>query len=160
DTLAGRIAAVLEVSLTELAAELLGLPGSAGRDRLTAAAIRGVPQVIAIGELDAARVHDSPPGRLTCDFAGDRYLRTTRQENDRLGQEIANKASAARGPTTVVIPQRGLSALDIEGGSFWWPEADAALTQSLKNWISPSVQVREFDLHINDEAFAEVVVEM
>src|SRR5262249_36327413 len=49
DVLAGRVAAVLDLTLTELAAELTGAPGGAGPDRLTAAALRGVPQVIARG---------------------------------------------------------------------------------------------------------------
>src|SRR5437763_634856 len=64
----------------------------------------------------------------------------------------------ARGPTTVLIPRRGLSALDAAGGPFWWPEADAALAQSLSNWVSPHVRVRELDLHVNDPAFAAAAV--
>ncbi|MSR53290.1 MAG: UPF0261 family protein, partial [Gemmataceae bacterium] len=45
----GLIAGVLDVTTTELADELVGGILSAGRDRLTAAAIRGVPQVISLG---------------------------------------------------------------------------------------------------------------
>ena len=55
----------------------------------------------------------------------------------------------------MLVPLRGVSALDREGGSFWYPEADAALFQSLRNWMSPDVQLMELDLHINDPAFAE-----
>ena len=82
-------------------------------------------------------------------------LRTTPEENDRLGKEIAEKASAARGPTAVLIPLRGVSAIDREGQPFWWPGADAALFQSLRQWISPRVELIELDVHINDPAFAE-----
>jgi uncharacterized protein (UPF0261 family) len=96
--------------------------------------------------------------RLLATFAGVEYLRTTPAENDRLGREVAHKASAARGPTVIVLPRAGLSALDVEGGPFWWPEADAALVQSLANWISPHVRVHELDLHVNDPAFAATVV--
>jgi uncharacterized protein (UPF0261 family) len=158
DVLAGRVSAVLELSLTELAAELLGLPGGAGPDRLTAAALRGLPQVVVMGGLDAVRVDQSRPDRRMSEFDGAMYQRTTPDENDRLGQEVANKASAARGPTAVLIPRRGLSALDNEGGPFWWPDANAALVQSFRNWVSPSVRGRELDLHVNDSAFAEVAV--
>jgi uncharacterized protein (UPF0261 family) len=163
DVLAGRVAAVLDVTLTELAAELTGAPGGAGPDRLTAAALRGVPQVIALGGLDAisARGGREPPvPRRTAEIGGVVYARTTPEQNDRLGQEIAHKASAARGPTVVLVPRRGLSVLDAEGGPFWWPEADAALAQSLRNWISPHVRLRELDLHINDPAFAAAAVEV
>src|SRR6185437_4748863 len=85
-------------------------------------------------------------------------MRTTPDENDALGKEIAHKASAARGPTAVLVPLRGVSALDAEGQPFWWPQADAALFQSLRNWMSPQVRLIELDLHINDSAFAETAV--
>ena len=82
-------------------------------------------------------------------------MRTTPEENDLLGKEIAHKASAARGPTAVLVPLRGVSALDHEGGPFWALAADAALFQSLRNWMSPDVALVELDLHINEPAFAE-----
>jgi uncharacterized protein (UPF0261 family) len=82
-------------------------------------------------------------------------MRTTPEENDALGKEIALKASAAGGPVAVLVPLRGVSALDAEGQPFWWPEADRALFQSLRLWMSPHVRLVELDLHINDAAFAE-----
>src|SRR5439155_8954574 len=86
-------------------------------------------------------------------------MRTTPAENDQLGKQIAEKASAARGPTAVLVPLRGVSAIDRQGQPFWWPEADQALFQSLRNWISPSVRLVELDLHINDPAFAETAAQ-
>jgi uncharacterized protein (UPF0261 family) len=86
-------------------------------------------------------------------------MRTTPDENDRLGKEIAEKASAARGPTAVLIPRRGVSAIDAEGKPFWWPEADVALFESLRHWMSPHVELVELDLHINDPEFARMAVE-
>jgi uncharacterized protein (UPF0261 family) len=121
DVLAGRIAAVLDLTLTELAAELLGLPAGAGPDRLTAAGMRGLPQVIAPGGLDC-----SP------------------ELFDRLGQEIANKASAAAGPVTILVPSQMASPI---------------LAQSLHNWLSPRVRVRHLDCDVNDPAFAAAAVE-
>jgi uncharacterized protein (UPF0261 family) len=126
DILAGRISAVLDLTLTELAADLLDLPGGAGPDRLTAAALRGIPQVIALGGLDVV------DGR-----------QMTAEENDELGREIANKASAARGPATILVPLRNVSPV---------------LIRSLGNWISPSVRIRELDLHFNDPEFAAALV--
>jgi uncharacterized protein (UPF0261 family) len=158
----GLIRGVLDVTTTELADELVGGELSAGRDRLTAAALRGVPQVISLGALDM--VNFGPRATVPEKFKDRRLyqhnpnitlMRTTPDENDKLGKEIAEKASAARGPTAVLVPLRGVSAIDREGQPFWWPEADAALFQSLRNWISPQVRLIELDLHINDPAFAE-----
>jgi uncharacterized protein (UPF0261 family) len=162
----GMIQGVLDITTTELADELVGGILSAGRDRLTAAGLRGVPQVISLGALDM--VNFGPPDTVPDRFRGRRFyqhnptvtlMRTTPEENDRLGKEIAEKASAACGPTAVLVPLRGVSAIDREGQPFWWPEADAALFQSLRHWISPRVQLLELDLHINDSAFAETAVQ-
>jgi uncharacterized protein (UPF0261 family) len=158
----GLIAGVLDLTTTELADELVGGVLTAGPDRLTAAALRGVPQVISLGALDM--VNFGPPQTVPEKFRGRRFyqhnptvtlMRTTPDENDQLGKEIAHKASAAKGPTAVLVPRRGVSAIDVEGKPFWCPEADAALFQSLRNWMSPHVRLIELDLHINDPAFAE-----
>jgi uncharacterized protein (UPF0261 family) len=158
----GLIRGVLDVTTTELADELVGGVLSAGRDRLTAAGLRGVPQVISLGALDM--VNFGPPDSVPEKFKGRRFyqhnptvtlMRTTPEENDQLGKEIAQKASAARGPTTVMVPLRGVSAIDKEGQPFWWPEADATLFASLRQWMSPHVRLIEMDLHINDPQFAQ-----
>ncbi len=163
----GQIAGVLDLTTTELADELVGGVLSAGPDRLTAAALRGVPQVISLGALDM--VNFGPPDTVPEKFRGRRFhqhnpsvtlMRTTPEENDLLGKEIAHKASAARGPTAVLVPLRGVSALDREGGAFWDPAADAALFQSLRNWMSRDAKLIELDLHINDPAFAEAAANM
>jgi uncharacterized protein (UPF0261 family) len=55
----------------------------------------------------------------------------------------------------VLLPLKGVSAIDAEGKPFWWPEADAALFQSIRNWVHPPGLLAEYDLHVNDPAFAE-----
>ena len=158
----GLIRGALDLTTTELADELVGGILSAGPDRLTAAAMRGVPQVISLGALDM--VNFGPSETVPEKFRERLFyqhnpnvtlMRTTPAENDRLGREIAQKASAAGGLTVVLVPLRGVSAIDRAGQPFWWPEADAALFQSLRNWMSPQVELIELDYHINDPAFAE-----
>jgi uncharacterized protein (UPF0261 family) len=158
----GLIRGVLDLTTTELADELVGGVLSAGPDRLTAAALHGIPQVISLGALDM--VNFGPPETVPETFRDRRFyqhnptvtlMRTTPREMDQLGKEIAHKASAAKGPTAVLVPLRGVSAIDADGKPFWWPEADQALFQSIRNWISPDVKLIELDLHINDPAFAE-----
>jgi uncharacterized protein (UPF0261 family) len=162
----GLISGVLDITTTELADELVGGVLTAGRDRLTAAALRGVPQVISLGALDM--VNFGPPDTVPKRFEGRRFyqhnptvtlMRTTPEENDRLGKEIAEKASAARGPTAILMPLKGVSAIDRDAGPFWWPEADQALFQSIRNWVGPSVRLVELDLHVNDPAFAQAAAD-
>jgi uncharacterized protein (UPF0261 family) len=158
----GLVAGVLDVTTTELADELAGGILSAGPDRLTAAALANVPQVVSLGALDM--VNFGPPDTVP-DWYKHRLfyrhnpnvtlMRTTPEETDRLGKGVAEKTSASNAPTCVMVPLRGVSAIDAEGQPFWWPEADAALFQSLRNWVAPYVEVVERDEHINDAAFAE-----
>lgn len=157
----GLVAGVLDITTTELADELVGGVLTAGPDRLTAAGLKRVPQVISVGALDM--VNFGPPETVPEKYKARRFhqhnptvtlMRTTPEEMDRLGKEVAEKASAAGGPTAVMLPLRGVSGIDAEGKSFWWPEADAALFQSVRNWVAPNVEVAELDLHINDPAFA------
>lgn len=161
----GLVRGVLDITTTELADELVGGILSAGPERLTAASLAGVPQVISLGALDM--VNFGPPETVPEKFRARRFyqhnptvtlMRTTPDENDALGKEIALKASASRGPVAVVVPRRGVSALDAEGQAFWWPEADQALFDSLRLWLAPSVKLLELDLHINDPAFAAAAV--
>ena len=158
----GIVSGVLDITTTELADELVGGILSAGPDRLTAAGLYGVPQVISVGALDM--VNFGPPDTVPSKFLGRRFyqhnpnvtlMRTTPEENEKLGKEIAFKASAAKGPTAIVLPLRGVSAIDAEGKPFWWPEADRALFDSIRHWLAPHVELIELDMHINDPAFAD-----
>jgi uncharacterized protein (UPF0261 family) len=157
----GLVAGVLDVTTTELADELAGGVFSAGPDRLTAAGAAGVPQVISVGALDM--VNFGPPDTVPARYADRRFyrhnanvtlMRTTPDENAALGAELARKATAARGPTVVALPLKGVSAIDVEGKPFWWPEADDALFAAVRANLGPGVRLVERDLDVNDPAFA------
>jgi uncharacterized protein (UPF0261 family) len=157
----GLVAGVLDITTTELADELVGGVLSAGPDRLTAAGTAGIPQVISVGALDM--VNFGPPDTTPARYADRRFyrhnpnvtlMRTTPEENAALGAELARKASAARGPTAVLLPLRGVSAIDADGKPFWWPEADAALFGAVRAGVGPGVELVERNEHVNDPAFA------
>lgn len=158
----GLIKGVLDITTTELADELVGGILSAGNERLTAAGIMGIPQVISVGALDMVNFGpmDTVPEKfrsrmLYAHNSNVTLMRTTPEENDLLGKEIALKANAAKGPTAIIFPLHGISALDASGQPFWLPQANQALRESLKLWLSPNVEYIEMDLHINDPAFGE-----
>jgi uncharacterized protein (UPF0261 family) len=81
-------------------------------------------------------------------------MRTTPEENAQLGAEIARKAAAAQGPTAILLPLRGVSAIDAEGKPFDDPDARAALFAAIRE-NAAGVDVAEMDHHINDPQFAE-----
>ncbi|HYI23885.1 MAG TPA: Tm-1-like ATP-binding domain-containing protein, partial [Thermomicrobiales bacterium] len=130
----GFLAGVLDLTTTELADDLVGGVFSAGPDRLLQAGRSGIPQVVSVGALDM--VNFGPKSTVPEQFRTRNLyvhnpnvtlMRTTPDENRRLGEIIAGKLSRATGPTTLFLPLKGVSALDREGQRFHDPEADAAL---------------------------------
>ncbi len=157
----GFIAGVLDSTTTELADELVGGVLSAGPDRLEIAGELGVPQVVSLGALDM--VNFGPLETVPDKFASRQFvkhnatitlMRTTVEENAELGRIIARKLSAARGPVTLFVPLRGVSAIDVAGQPFYDETADRALFEALRAGIGSNVRVREIDTDINDPAFA------
>jgi len=156
----GMLAGVLDVTTTELADELVGGLLSAGKERLTAAGARGIPQVVSVGALDM--VNFFGPETVPEKFRERKFhrhnanvtlMRTNAMENALLGVEIATKLSAAKGPRALFLPLRGLSAIDREGQPFDDPAARAALYENVKA-NAGDVPVHELDHHLNDDAFA------
>lgn len=160
----GQFVGVLDLTTTELADELVGGVLSAGPTRLTAAAERGVPQVVSVGALDMVNFHafDSVPAEFRARTlyrhnANVTLMRTTAPECRELGREIGRKVSASRGPAVVLFPLRGVSAIDRAGQPFDDPAARAALLAGLRETLQ-GVELVELDCHINDPEFAAEAV--
>jgi uncharacterized protein (UPF0261 family) len=165
----GLVDACLDVTTTEWADELCGGVFSAGPDRLSAAGRRGIPHLIAPGCVDM--VNFGPPQSVPQKYrdAGRHFyewnpavtlMRTSVEENRRLGEIFAAKASDARGPVAFLLPLRGVSHLDGDGNAFCDREADQAMFNSLRERLPDHVPVIEVDANINDPAFAQRAVEV
>ncbi len=162
----GFLAGVLDVTTTELADELVGGILSAGPERLEAAGQVGLPQVVAPGALDM--VNFGPPDTVPDKFSNRQFyqhnptvtlMRTTPEETAELGKIMASKLNEAIGPTTVLIPTHGVSAIDKTDQPFDSPEARDAWRENLKANIGENVTVIEMDAHINDDEFATKLAE-
>ena len=164
----GLIAGVADVTTTEWADELAGGMLGAGPHRLEAAGRRGVPQVVSCGALDMVNflgASEAVPARFRnrrfhVHNANVTLMRTTPEECATIGRVIAEKLNGATGPTTLLLPLRGVSAMDKEGAPFHDPDADAALFDALRRHVrTPPVELVELDLHINDPVFADAVAD-
>jgi uncharacterized protein (UPF0261 family) len=167
----GFIAASLDLTTTELADEVCGGVLSAGPDRCMAASRAGIPAVLVPGCVDMANFggRETVPERyrdrsLYAWNPNITLMRTTVDENRRIGELIAAAANAATGPVAVLLPLRGVSMLDSEGGRFWDPDADRACFDAIRRGVRPGIPVIEVDANINDPAFsgrvAETLLEM
>lgn len=157
----GFITGSLDITTTEWCDELVGGVLNAGPHRLEAAGKVGIPQVVSLGALDM--VNFGPMETVPEKFRHRRLykhnptvtlMRTEPEECAQLGRIIAEKLNAAKGPTALVIPLKGVSLIDREGQPFWHPEADQALFNAIRENIGPNVNLIELDTDINDPEFA------
>ncbi|SNT24983.1 Uncharacterized protein, UPF0261 family [Anaerovirgula multivorans] len=159
----GFIEGVLDLTTTEWCDELFGGILNAGPHRLEAASLNKVPQVVSLGALDM--VNFGPYDTVPKKYEGRKFykhnpsvtlMRTTLEENKILGEKIAEKLNMAKENTILMIPLKGFSGLDVEGGAFEGKEEDQMLIETLKdNLRNDVVEVLEMDNEINDKKFAE-----
>jgi uncharacterized protein (UPF0261 family) len=159
----GYFAGVLDYTLSEIAGYIAGGFHNAGNTRMDATAETGIPQVVVTGCLDFVvfgakhEVPDSYAGRPMYYHNPEFTLvRLTLEEQQKAYEFLANKLNQATGKVSVLVPLKGGSIMDIEGGAFWQPEWNAQLRQQLRQALQPHVQYQEVDAHINDSSFAEV----
>ncbi|MBX4897979.1 Tm-1-like ATP-binding domain-containing protein [Rhizobium bangladeshense] len=163
----GVISGVLDITTTEVCDLLFGGVLPATPDRFDAIARTGLPYVGSVGALDMVNfwAPDTVPER----YAGRLFyrhnpnvtlMRTTSAECAQIGRWIGDKLNLCHGPVRFLIPEKGVSALDIEGGAFFDPQADAALFAALEATVKPTASRRivRLPLHINDPDFAEAAV--
>jgi uncharacterized protein (UPF0261 family) len=82
-------------------------------------------------------------------------MRTTPEENAELGRRIGAKLAAATGPVVLFVPRGGVSAVDVPGGPFHDPAADAACFDAVLDAVAGTgVQVVESADDINRPTFA------
>ena len=162
----GAFRAVLDLTTTELADELVGGVMSAGPHRLEAAGRKAMPQVVCPGAIDM--VNFGPAESVPAQFRNRNLhmhnpsvtlMRTTPEECAELGRITALKLNRANGPVTILIPLQGVSAIDKLGGPFYSQAALNAYRSSLKEHLSPTIRLIELDAHINDDNFALVAAE-
>ncbi|MDE0169946.1 MAG: Tm-1-like ATP-binding domain-containing protein [bacterium] len=162
------VSAAIDLTISEVTDELFGGLWPAGADRMTAASVSGTPQAVAPGATDMiclGPLVDLPESfsNRTVQVHNDlvTLVRTTPEENHRLGRIVAGRLGSPAAPTSVLVPMKGVSELDIEGGVFHDPESVEAFAQGVQSGLSPdsTVSLARLDHHINDREFAEALVE-
>ena len=81
-------------------------------------------------------------------------MRTTAEENARIGAAIGRKVAASTGPAAIVLPRKGVSAIDRQGQPFDDPQARQVLYDNIRANCGDT-EVIELDQHINDVPFAD-----
>jgi uncharacterized protein (UPF0261 family) len=157
---------VIDYTLSELANSLLDGVHATGPDRLRVAGRHGLPQVVVPGCVDF--FNQGPRSELPERYRDRKtyfhnpvatLVRLSADEGTALGQLIAERLNEATGPVRVVVPTRGFSLADAEGGDLWDPEADHAFVESLRSALRPDIPFEAVDAHVDDADFAELVAD-
>jgi uncharacterized protein (UPF0261 family) len=162
---AGQFAGVIDLSTHEVIDQQHG--GLAGApDRLQALTRTAIPAVVSVGGSDYVlfeSLHKAPEkyrdrarmvhnAQMTC-FA------PTPAEMVAAAREMIERLNRALGPTIVVLPARGFSRPNQEGGGLYVPEGNRAVIAEFQATLRPEVPIILADLHINDPQFADLVAE-
>jgi len=157
----GAISGVLDLSLTDVADEVVGGVLGCGSRRMEAAAKRAVPTLVAPGGVDTVHFHmDAVPpefwGRTLLESGEFVLMRTSAEECRKIGIVLAEKLNRFVGPVTVCLPLRGMSALGSPGQPFHDPSADFVFFDSLQKNLRSGVQVLKVHTTSEEAPFAEL----
>ena len=163
----GQLAGVIDLTTTEVGDLLMGGVFPANDDRFGAIIRSRVPYVGSVGALDM--VNFGTPETIPERYRGRKFhvhnpqvtlMRTTAEENERIGHWISDRLNRMDGPVRLFLPEGGVSALDARGQPFWDPDADAALFGTLERNVRQTTnrQLIRVPKNINDPEFASTIV--
>ena len=165
---AGQLEGVIDITTTEVCDLLMGGVFPATEDRFGAIIRARIPYVGSCGALDMVNFgpRDTVPvpyqGRLLHQHNPQvTLMRTTPDENDRLGRWIGERLNQMDAPVRFLLPEGGVSALDKTGQPFYDQVANAALFGALEQTVRPTAarQLVRVPAHINDPAFVAATLD-
>ena len=163
----GKVMGVIDITTTEVADLLMGGIFPATEDRCGSVIRRRMPYIGSVGALDMVdfgpreTVPERYAGRLLYQHNPQvTLMRTTPEENARMGRWIGKRLNAMEGPVRFFLPEGGVSALDAPGQPFEDRAAREALFASLEATVqqTPSRQLIRLPYHINAPEFAAALV--
>ena len=164
----GLLTGVIDMTTTEVCDLLMGGLMPATEDRFGAVIRARMPYVGSCGALDMVNfgAADTVPARyhgrnLYRHNPQVTLMRTTVEENERIGKWIGERLNLMDAPVRFFLPEGGVSALDAPGRPFHDPAADAALFAALERTVRRTAarQFVRLPFHINDPQFAAAVVQ-
>ena len=163
----GALSGVIDLTTTEVCDLLFGGVLPATEDRFGAIARARIPYIGSCGALDM--VNFGPMETVPERYRGRTLhvhnptvtlMRTTPEENARLGRWIGERLNLMDGPVRFFLPEGGVSALDAPGRPFSDPNADEELFRALESTVRQTGSRRLIRMpeHINDPRFSAAIV--
>lgn len=163
----GFIDGVIDFTTSELCDYEFGGAFSAGPDRLKAAGVMGIPQVVVPGALEVLNFNgvasvppdkNVPERKLIVHNPTVCAVKATAQELESLGRILGERAGIAKGPTEILVPMGGLDKYQAPGGPWEDPASLRLMSKAIHEGAKGEVPVREVNKNINDPDFSEEAV--
>jgi len=159
---------ILDFATHELADSLKnGYCGGIGPERFEPVAGRSVPRLVVPGGLDCAvleftrnNVPKEYQNRKIFFYDFRSAIRLSSDETALLAYQLAEKLNKDPSNIKVLIPTRGWSEADKQGGPLYDPDINQVFVKKLKEILNSQIEISEVDHHINDAAFAMISAEM
>ena len=155
---------ILDLATHELADDMMdGYCSGIGPERLLPQPGFNIPRLVVPGGLDCAVLEftrDNVPDEFRdrkiffYDFRS--AIRLNEDETLFLAGQLAEKLNHDPLNIKVLIPMKGWSEADRDGGPLHDPIMNESFVRRLKQDLNPKIQIKEVDLHINDSSFAEL----
>ncbi|MEM8973007.1 MAG: ABC transporter permease [Pseudomonadota bacterium] len=158
---------VIDVTTTEVCDYFMGGVFAATEDRFGAIIRSEMPYVGACGALDMVNfgARDTVPENYRHRNLYEHnpqvtLMRTTAEENDKMGRWIGERLNQMNGDVRFFLPEGGVSMIDAPGQPFHDPEADAALFRALEETVKQNArrQLVRLPHNVNDTAFSDALV--
>lgn len=163
----GLLTGVIDTTTTEVPDLLFGGVFPCTEDRFGAFIRTKIPYVGSVGAVDMVNFggRETVPAQyagrnLYVHNAQVTLMRTTPEENTRIGAWIVERLNRMEGPVRFLLPLAGVSLIDAPGKPFHDPAADAALFDAIRaGWReAPNRRLVEIDANVNDPAFSDALV--
>jgi uncharacterized protein (UPF0261 family) len=160
------VAAVLDLSWSEIVDELFGGLAATGPDRGKAALERGIPVIFAPGNIDF--IIGPPLEQSKALFPGRRYhahnaavtaVRTCIEDLRKIADKMAELVANAPGKVRFFAPLHGFSSHDSPAGHLHEPSLPGPFAEYLRGVLPEHAPLTVLDCHFNDPLFADSIVE-
>lgn len=159
------VAAVLDLSWTEMVDTLFNGLCAGGPDRGKAALRRGIPVIFAPGNVDF--IIGGPIEAARIAYPGKRYhihnpaltaVRTDLGDLETIADHIGTLVAEAKGPVKLFVPLHGFSSHDSPTGHIHDPDLPAPFAEHLRRVLPKGTDLQILPCHFNDPAFASAIV--
>ncbi|MEW5908374.1 MAG: Tm-1-like ATP-binding domain-containing protein [Thermodesulfobacteriota bacterium] len=159
---------LLDLATHELADELKGgYCRGIGPDRLMPDDGKAIPRLVVPGGLDCAVLEFTrssvPPeyeNRRIFFYDFRSAVRLNQKETLFIADQLSGKLNQHPDSVRLLIPLKGWSEADIEGGALFDPVMTSIFIERVRANLDSDIEIREIDFHINEKEFAEIAAEM